>query len=327
MIKIHEEILEDIIETCQRVYGMEVLDSVPIYRGWLNLKWQVKTDKGNFLIKQFNKVRFKKYSEEELNFAYNQQKRLHQQGVKCPKLFPFNGQYLLESGNGERFMVMEFCEGSIVQPGTATELQMYHLGKATGRMHRVLNDGSIPKKKNPEFIAPDLEDRMNYWQSVHEMAQCKGNQSIISIIENQIQLTKSMKLDAFNLHDTGWAHRDLFMDNILFQDNEVSAILDFDRLKYDYPQLDVARAVISGCFRNNSLNVSGATAFMDGYKAERKVDKGYLHRALSLLWYMESTWWIKVRMDEYKGPPVRFAAEMVWLGENLPELENMLNES
>jgi homoserine kinase type II len=233
---------------------------------------------------------------------------------------------MLQSGNGERFMVMEFCDGSIIQPGTATELQMYHLGKATGRMHRVLNDASTPKKKKPEFITPVVEDRINYWLSVNKKAQSNEKKSIIPIIERQIQLTKSIKLEDFALHDTGWAHRDLFMDNILFQENKISAILDFDRLKYDYPQLDVARAVISGCLNNSSLNVSAATAFMEGYKEERQAGRGYLNRALSLLWYMESTWWIEADMDEFKGPPVRFAAEMVWLGENLPELENLLNE-
>lgn len=323
--EIHKEILEDIIETCQRVYGVEVMKSAPIYRGWLNLKWRVKTNKGELLIKQFNKERLRKYSEKELHFAYTQQEKLHRHGIACPKLFPLNEQFMLKSVNGELFMVMEFCEGSIVQPGTATEIQMYHLGKATGRMHRVLNDGSNPKNKKPEFIAPVVADRIIYWYSVKKHAQCKGKQSIIPIIERQIELTKSINLEDFTLHDTGWAHRDLFMDNILFHENEVSAILDFDRLKYDYPQLDVARAVISGCLSNNSLNVSSAAAFMEGYKEEREAGNGYLKKALYLLWYMESTWWIEADMDEFKGPPVRFAAEMVWLGDNLLELENLLN--
>jgi homoserine kinase type II len=324
--EIHNEIREDIIETCQGIYGMEVLETDPIYRGWLNLKWRIKTNKGNYLIKQFNKERFRKYSEEVLHFAYTQQEKLYRHDIPCPKLFPIDDQYMLQSGYGERFMVMEFCEGSIVQPGTANELKMYHLGKATGKMHRVLNDGSISKKKKPEFIAPVVEERINYWLSVNKKAQRKGKQSIIPIIDRQIQLTKSIKLEDFTLQDTGWAHRDLFMDNILFQENEVSAILDFDRLKYDYPQLDVARAVISGCLSDNSLNVSAATAFMEGYKEEREVGSGYLKKALSLLWYMESTWWIEADMDEFKGPPVRFTAEMVWLGENLLELEGLIND-
>lgn len=325
LINTKEEILEDISETCLRVYGMEILDCVPIYRGWLNLKWRVRTEQGNYLIKQFNKERFRKYSNEELHFAYTQQERLFRHNVPCPKLSPIDGQYMLESCKGERFMIMEFCNGSILQPGTATESQMYHLGKAAGRMHQVLNDAGIPKKKKPEFIAPSLEHRINYWQSVLKNAEGKRKHFIISIIEKQMQVTQTIKLEDFTLHDTGWAHRDLFMDNILFQQDKVSAILDFDRLKYDYPQLDVARAVISGCLSESDLNVSAATAFMEGYKEERKVDGGYLYKALSLLWYMESTWWIEADMDEFKGPPVRFAAEMVWLGDNLLELENLLN--
>nr|WP_237171634.1 phosphotransferase [Paenibacillus sp. IHB B 3084] len=38
----------------------------------------------------------------------------------------------------------------------------------------------------------------------------------------------------------GWVHRDLWTDNVLFNDDKLSAILDFDRLDYDYTQLDIA---------------------------------------------------------------------------------------
>ena len=40
-------------------------------------------------------------------------------------------------------------------------------------------------------------------------------------------------------------HRDLWVDNFLFYNDKVSAILDFDRMDYDYVELDIGRTVIS----------------------------------------------------------------------------------
>ena len=125
--------------------------------------------------------------------------------------------------------------------------------------------------------------------------------------------------------ETGWAHRDLWVDNLLFHDSRLSAVLDFDRLQYDYPPLDVARAIIS-CALDDSLKVSLVTAFINGYKEERSVEPGHVTKSLQLLWYMESTWWINADMDRHSVPPARFAKEMNWLARNLKNLPEILGD-
>ncbi|WP_223701793.1 phosphotransferase [Sutcliffiella deserti] len=324
MLKTKDTMLDDILKTCYQVYGMEVQEALPIHRGYLNLKWKVRTASGNFLIKQFNKKRFQKYSDEELFFAFTQQQRLKEQGFPCPGLYPLGGHYLLNSEKNDRFMVMEFCNGRLLSPGTVKPCQMYELGKAAGRMHSLLNDGTNSKKSSPEFNPPSVKDRLNHWKNVEKKIRETNKLSLATIIETQIDLTVNVSLDDYNLRETGWAHRDLFLDNILFTDNGLSAILDFDRLKYDHPQLDVARAVISGALCENTFDISLASAFMEGYRVERPVEREFLSKALMFLWYMESTWWIEVDMDEHKGPPIRFTEEMVWLSEHYGELKEML---
>ena len=74
-----EMILDDLIKTFHRFFGLKVNESTPIKRGWLNLKWKVTTDSGTFLIKQYNKRRYKMYNPEDLSFACAQQARLHDQ--------------------------------------------------------------------------------------------------------------------------------------------------------------------------------------------------------------------------------------------------------
>nr|WP_231574044.1 hypothetical protein [Paenibacillus sp. FSL R5-0345] len=80
-----EMILEDLIKTFHQSFGLNVIETTSIKRGWLNLKWKVTTDAGEFLFKQYNKERYKLYNPEELLLALSQQIRLYDQGLACPK--------------------------------------------------------------------------------------------------------------------------------------------------------------------------------------------------------------------------------------------------
>lgn len=319
-----EIVLDDLIDTCKRYFGFNVLEATPIKRGWLNLKWKITTDSGVFLIKQYNKERYKLYNHEKLVVAFSQQMRLHEKGLPCPKLYSYEGQFLLESNKGELFLLMEYCDGVVIPPGKLNVHQMYDLGRVTGNMHHLLNDGTLEFKRSPEFIPPSREERLAHWKSAWNLANNTDKPHLLPILEAQYKVTETIYLEDFNLNETGWAHRDLWVDNLLFKEKKLSAVLDFDRMKYDYAQLDVARAVISGALSENDLDVSLVQAFTQGYSEKRLVEKGFIISSLKMLWFMESTWWINASMDQHSGPPERFAEEMLWLAENQKDLSSML---
>lgn len=274
----NEKIKQDILECFQRLFRVTIRETEAINRGWLNLKWKVTTDSGQFLIKQYNKGRFKLYSNEELLIAFVQQNRLNAEGIACPRLMPYGEEFLLESDNGERYLVMEFCEGDVVPPGQLTSNQMYQLGKTTGKMHQLLNDGRLEAKAYPEFKPPSPKERLMYWRNTLDEVNDEGKTHLLSIVESQLRTTEYITFNDFNLHEWGWAHRDLWVDNLLFNGNNLQAIIDFDRMKFDYPQLDVARAVISGALDQGALNLSAAHAFIEGYREEKQVTQDYLTR-------------------------------------------------
>ncbi|MCG1020790.1 phosphotransferase enzyme family protein [Sutcliffiella horikoshii] len=324
MFKSQDPIIGDILQTLSPNFLDRIIDITPINRGYLNLKWKVTTQKGTYLIKQFNKERLKKYDPDDLLYALKQQKRLNDLDFPCPNIYFDMETPLWQSDGGELFMVMEFCPGETKPYGNLNREEMYHFGKSTGRMHAMLNEDAAGKKMSAEFIPPSLEQRTAHWLKVEEMANSKGKKDLLPLIKKQRLLTEQMDLNKLGLADTGWAHRDLFLDNILFHEGRVSAILDFDRLRYDYPKLDVARAVISSALSNNYFNVELVSSYMGGYKEEITCNDSFLIEGLRLLWYMESTWWIDAEMDKHVGPPIRFLEEMKWLQENYFELEAIL---
>ncbi|MCA1292305.1 phosphotransferase [Paenibacillus sp. alder61] len=280
-----EQIWEDIENSLRRRFGIEVFERTPIRRGWLNLKWKVSTDAGQLLIKQYNRERFKLYKSEELLRAFSQQIRLRESGLPCPRLLSDRGEVFVTSEDGERFLVMEFCEGSLVLPGRVGERQIHDLGLVTARMHHLLNDGTLGAKASPQFVPPSCEERMGHWRSLRQTAAAAGDDRLVGEVETQLRATEVADIDRFAGAAMGWAHRDLWVDNLLFFEDRVAAVLDFDRLNYDYPALDAARAVISCALDDQGrLDAFLARAFMAGYTEERHAASGFLTQALQLLW-------------------------------------------
>ncbi len=319
-----EAIYQELARDVSRRFGFEIVSMEPIKRGWLNLKWKINTSSGTYLLKQYNKERLQKYTTQELQDAFSQQNRLASVGIPCPRILSDGREVFCQSPGEERYVVMEFCDGEIIIPGKFSEEQMYELGYYTGKIHAVLNEGNANSKLIPAFIPPSKEERTAYWKSVREEVYQSNKMDVLPIIEKQLELMEVIDFNQLPLNRVGWAHRDLWNDNLLFQGNQLSAILDFDRMKYDHLPLDVARAIISGALDGNSFNLRSVQALLAGYGVYQVVEERYLTNALTFLWYLESEWWLDANMYERKGPPKRFVHEMVWLSEHLLDLDNIL---
>lgn len=317
-------IFDDLVNHIHNLFGFQLRKAEQIKRGWLNLKWKIETDNGTYLLKQYNKERLRKYSISDLRNVFLLQNRLHELSFPCPKILTQSEEVFFLSRNGEHYILMDFCEGELVRPGKFTEEQMYQLGHATGRLHLLLNEGNSLRNMVPQFRIPTKAERISYWKTVQQELMLKGKVNLLPIIEKQILLTERFPIDSLEYGPIGWAHRDLWADNILFKQGKLSSIIDFDRMNVDYLMLDIGRAVISGALDGEHFQVNNARAFIDGYRVHQRVEQNFLRDSLLLLWYMESKWWLDSTMDERKGPPKRFVHEMIWLSENLLEIEEIV---
>ena len=68
----------------------------------------------------------------------------------------------------------------------------------------------------------------------------------------------------------GLLHGDLFLDNTLFDGNQMVAILDFEEGCYDTLLIDVGMTLIGCCYTpEDRLNLGAAQRFLDAYNAVR----------------------------------------------------------
>lgn len=317
-------IFQELKVECETLFEFKIRNAIPIHRGWLNLKWKLETDAGDFVLKQYNQERYKMYNSDLLIQALQQQQRLHNNGVSCPRVLIYKNNVMHISKSDERFIVLEYKEGSLVSPGKVNQKEIHSLGQTIGYMHNLLNDGSLIKGENPKFVPPTKEARLKHWEDKRREVEKLGKEHILPYIKLQQEATQLVNTEQFHNSQRGWVHRDLWVDNFLFLNDKVSAILDFDRMDYDYVELDIGRVVISCALSDGVLNKSLVASFLEGYRNEVDFPVGNIVQAIQMLWYMESAWWIHANMDQHSVPPSRFADEMNWIAENYGVLHNIL---
>ncbi len=308
---------------CEGKFGFRIVRAEPVRLGWLNAKWVLHTDGDPLVLKKYHAKRYK--DAKVLEAALIGQQRLHEAGIPCPRVLESQGSLLHEAQSGDRYMLlMRFCEGERIESGTASASRMYDLGRVAGAMHLHLNDGSTDgEEPEPQFVPPEPEDRINHWDAAIEQAEREGKPHLVPLFERQKDRVRDLDVGRLRHRcERGRAHRDLWTDNLLFIEDRVSAVLDFDRLNYDYPELDAARAILSGGWNEEGLDIRKVDAFLSGYREFRAFPQGQIADSIALLWYMESVWWLHPGMDGQHPIPRRFANEMMWIasqGDKLPK--------
>lgn len=165
---------------------------------------------------------------------------------------------------------------------------------------------------------------MDNWLSRWDKAIKLKDEIVLPILEKQRKIIKRMHLEHFSQCEKGWAHWDLFVDNVLFTSNQVAAILDFDRMNYVFPEFDLSRAILSCCLKDNYLQLEPVSAYFEGYRDYCDITLQKLVRSIRLTWWKESSW-IRAGKSVEKTLQ-RFCEENKWIGDNWNELEFIFSE-
>ncbi|AEI40822.1 phosphotransferase enzyme family protein [Paenibacillus mucilaginosus] len=317
----------EIAEALGQRFGWTVREMRPIDQGWLNHKWKMNTDQGPLFVKCYHPDRYKLHSRPERRAAIERtlqlQDELSRSGAACPQVYRSGGPYLQETPSGLHYTVQEWTDGYTAQAGELNAAQMFGLGEEAGRMHRWLQ--SVPPLDKPAW-KPDKAGYLAQWQRNWEQANQAGDEIVLEWLSRSRTVVESLDFSLFDSSREGWLHWDLWVDNIVLQEQGVAGIVDFDRMTMAYPEIDAARAVLSGSLRDGKLQTGTARAFLEGYRGQLQVQEGMLARAMYMLYLIESIWWLRTEVrlqSELRGVLGRFVEEMHWIEANwnaLPEL-------
>ncbi|MDF2668095.1 MAG: hypothetical protein K0R67_401 [Paenibacillus sp.] len=182
---------------------------------------------------------------------------------------------------------MSLCEGNVIPPGSANENQAYTLDIAIGKMHQIINSNN----SNPYPLHWDIrnkEEMLERWYKRWIHANNMKCEKTIGALEVQRKIIDETDLNVFSNCERGWGHWDLFVDNLLFTHDSLSAILDFDRMHFVYPEFDISRPILSCTLDNASIHLDRVAAFVKGYREYQPLTIEKLVRSVRLIWWKEA---------------------------------------
>ena len=206
----------------------------------------------------------KRVNPKDLPFFSKLMSGLDNKNYKCPVPIINNNNETITNYNNKKLMIVSFLDGKAKKILTPEDCKQ--VGAEVARMHEITKDFKIARNNNLSIKS---------WRSLFNSIkdQCtKINKDLPKLIEtNLIDVEKNWPQDL----PSGIIHADLFSDNIFFQNDKFSGIIDFYFSCNDYYSFEIAICFNALCFdgqKNNlSFNVTKAKNFIDGYSVIRKL--------------------------------------------------------
>ena len=236
-----------------------LIRKTPIAEGVENTNYKIETDAGRFILTLFEK----RVNEADLPFFMALTKHLSGKGVPvAAPLADANGA-IIKSLASRPAVLIQFLPGRPHMAPNADHCRA--LGGALAQLH--LNVADFDQARaNPLDPAG--------WRG---LAKACGDQSdrraagLSALIDNELGHITAHWPTAL---PSGVVHTDLFPDNVLFEGDEISGIIDFYFSCTDFFAYDVASCVNAWCFdTDGGVIPENARALISAYHDRRKLEQ------------------------------------------------------
>jgi homoserine kinase type II len=255
--KFQKENIEEILSN----YAIGKLNSFKgIQEGIENTNYFLLVDNKKYILTIYEK----RVKSEDLPFFSELMTSLNKASVRCPIPIVNKQKKSITDYNGKKLMIVTYLEGKAKK--ILTPQNCKSVGIEVAKMHEITKNFKI-KRKN------DLS--INSWRKLFSSVkkECsKIHQDLPKLIESNLNdVEKNWPHDL----PKGIIHADLFSDNIFFNNNEFSGLIDFYFSCEDFYAFEIAICFNALCFdgvpKNLSFNVTKAKNFIDGYNSIRKL--------------------------------------------------------
>ncbi len=227
--------------------------------GFGNSNFKLTTTGGEFLLKICDE---KDSAELNTQIALLQHLQRHTYPTVYP--IPTTDQKQLIHETFGSVMLYPFLQGEQPRssPGTLAQL-----GEALAKLHCIPPIAGLPRfAMGISQMTPFFEEVQGTQFATHPFVESLKSQ--LEAMEPQLNASLPM----------GLLHGDLFLDNTLFNGDEMVAILDFEEGCYDTLLIDVGMTLIGCCYTpENRLNLEAVRRFLDTYNALRPLTESEWH--------------------------------------------------
>ena len=255
--KLNKSEIEEIIS----LYKLKNLESfAPIEEGIENTNYVIIANKKKYILTIFEK----RVKEQDLPFFCELISLLNKSGFKCPLPLLNLENNPISTFKRKKLTILTFISGKSKE--NLSNENCEDIGKEAAKLHLLTSNFKIQRKN-----ALSIESWRNMFENIKDKC-IKIHKDLPNLIEANL---KDIEKNWPSNLPSGIIHADLFKDNIIFENNKVSGIIDFTFSCNDFYALEIAICFNALCFdgvkSNLSFNVTKAKKFIDGYSSIRKL--------------------------------------------------------
>lgn len=240
-------------------------------RGFVNETAFVTTTQGRFVVRRSHR----RMKEATHRYRHRLISWLVEHDFPAPDVIPARNGETLIACDGRFFEVRTFCEGKDFNPERSG--QRYSFGELLARYHQLVRrfpappDDSGAPRYSPAAVLGLTEILLerDIMGDLHDLLSWYDLRAA--------EIRRTMNMDSYNALPHLVLHGDVHSDNVLFNESEAVALLDYDQATYDARIVDLADALIGfataedragwkswGVFRG-PLDIDASAELISGY--------------------------------------------------------------
>ena len=253
---VYTKIKKDELEDFLKNYDIgNLIEYEEIAEGVENSNFKIITSQDTIILTIFEK----RVSSNDLPFFIELMNYLDTKEYKCPKpIADIKGNYISYLKQ-KPCTIVSFIRGKWVK--NIKNIHCQQLGKNLAKLHALTKDFKLKR-----------ENSMGYhtWDSLFKNFRSEKNiqyKEIYKIISDELTFLSNNWPK--NL-PSGIIHADLFQDNVFFEDNSFTGIIDFYFACYDFYAYELAVTLNAWCFeKDQSFNTTKARLILAEYQKEK----------------------------------------------------------
>lgn len=233
-----------------RAYGVEIARLEPLTVGSVNSNFRAFTRDGRALFARLYEEQGPEGARAELELLA----ALAQTGSKVAEPLPRAGELPLHAG--KPFVVFPWIGGDILCFARVDAGVCRRVGEALARVH--LATSAFPRLGPGRFGPPDMLGRLERVEREAQGAELLSDVRRVRALYEKFVPLRDPALPS------GIVHGDLFRDNVLWQNGEIQALLDFESAFHGPFVYDLIVTIAAWCY-GDAFVASHARAMVEGY--------------------------------------------------------------
>ena len=245
----------DEVQQFAAAYGLEVVNLLPIQGGIQNTNYFIVCADD----KQYVLTVFENETEQSAGELIPVLKCLSEHGVPVAAPLQHSGQ-AIHYIKQKPAQIAPRVWGE--HPEQTNAVQVEQIATAQAKLHVALQDFDLTRSHSRGHV---------YWTQVgQELQKEEMTPEDAQLFDHVYSIFKEYRTKYPNC-PKGWIHSDLFRDNTLFKDNQLSGILDFFELNFDDILFDIAITMNDFCtnYPEVQLDQARVNAYLNAYQKIR----------------------------------------------------------